>query len=54
MTDSSPFHWLEQRGPACHLIAMIDDPLVACGNGWSHTIPPKKICALYAAGSVHG
>jgi len=25
MMDSSPFRWLEQRGPACHLIAMIDD-----------------------------
>ena len=25
MMDSSPFRWLEDRGPACHLIAMIDD-----------------------------
>lgn len=25
MMDSSPFHWLEERGPACHLIALIDD-----------------------------
>ena len=25
MMDSSPFRWLEERGPACHLIAMIDD-----------------------------
>jgi hypothetical protein len=25
MQDSSPFRWLEQRGPACHLIALIDD-----------------------------
>jgi hypothetical protein len=25
MLDSSPFRWLEERGPACHLIAMIDD-----------------------------
>jgi hypothetical protein len=25
MMDSSPFRWLEQRGPACQLIAMIDD-----------------------------
>src|ERR1700688_1975779 len=23
--DSSPFRWLEERGPACHLIALIDD-----------------------------
>jgi hypothetical protein len=25
MQDSSPFRWLEQRGPACQLIAVIDD-----------------------------
>jgi hypothetical protein len=25
MMDSSPFRWLEERGPACHLIALIDD-----------------------------
>jgi hypothetical protein len=25
MQDSSPFHWLEDRGPACQLIALIDD-----------------------------
>jgi hypothetical protein len=25
MQDSSPFPWLEQRGPACQLIAVIDD-----------------------------
>ena len=25
MQDSSPFHWLEDRGPACQLIAVIDD-----------------------------
>jgi hypothetical protein len=25
MQDSSPFRWLEQRGPACQLIALIDD-----------------------------
>ena len=25
MMDSSPFRWLEDRGPACHLIVMIDD-----------------------------
>ncbi len=25
MQDSSPFRWLENRGPACHLIALIDD-----------------------------
>jgi len=25
MMDSSPYHWLEERGPAAHLIALIDD-----------------------------
>jgi transposase len=25
MQDSSPFRWLEERGPVCHLIALIDD-----------------------------
>src|SRR5215470_7466043 len=25
MQDSSPFRWLEERGPACPLIAVIDD-----------------------------
>ncbi len=25
MMDSSPFRWLEERGPVCHLIALIDD-----------------------------
>jgi Helix-turn-helix domain len=25
MMDSSPFRWLENRGPACHLVALIDD-----------------------------
>jgi len=25
MWDSSPYRWLEERGPACHLILMIDD-----------------------------
>src|SRR6266481_3086202 len=25
MQDSSPFRWLEERGPACRLIAVIDD-----------------------------
>ena len=25
MMDSSPFRWLEERGPACQLVALIDD-----------------------------
>jgi len=31
--DSSPFAWLEDRGPACHLIAMMDD---ATSRLWGH------------------
>jgi len=29
--DSSPYRWLEDRGPACHLIALIDD---ATSRAW--------------------
>jgi hypothetical protein len=25
MMDSSPYRWLEERGPACHLVALLDD-----------------------------
>src|SRR6266705_642411 len=25
MMDSSPYRWLEDRGPACHKVALIDD-----------------------------
>lgn len=31
MMDSSPFPWLEERGPSCHLIALIDD---ATSRAW--------------------
>jgi hypothetical protein len=31
MMDSSPYRWLEERGPGCHLIALIDD---ACSRVW--------------------
>src|SRR5882672_975319 len=33
MQDSSPFRWLEDRGPACQLIALIDD---ATSRIWAH------------------
>ena len=45
MMDSSPFRWLEQRGPACHLIALIDD---ASSRVWDRLVePPRRtqICA---------
>ena len=32
MMDSSPFRWLEDRGPACQLIALIDDASSACSG----------------------
>jgi transposase len=35
MMDSSPFAWLEQRGPRCHLIAMIDD---ATSQAWGRLV----------------
>jgi hypothetical protein len=36
MMDSSPFRWLEDRGPACHLIALIDD---ATSRVWGRLVP---------------
>ena len=50
MMDSSPFRWLEERGPACHLIAMIDEPAATCGAASHCTTRVKKICAPWAAG----
>lgn len=35
MQDSSPFRWLEQRGPACQLIAVIDD---ATSRLWARVV----------------
>ena len=35
MMDSSPYRWLEERGPACHLIALIDD---ASGRPWGRLV----------------
>jgi transposase len=36
MMDSSPFRWLEDRAPACHLIALIDD---ATSRVWGRLVP---------------
>ena len=52
MMDSSPYRWLEERGPGCHLIALIDD---ACSRVWDRlvehdTIRRKKTCARWVAG----
>ena len=35
MMDSSPYVWLEERGPACHLIALIDD---ASSRAWGRLV----------------
>jgi transposase len=35
MMDSSPYRWLERRGPACHLIALIDD---ATSQAWGRLV----------------
>jgi hypothetical protein len=35
MMDSSPYDWLEERGPACHLIALIDD---ASSRAWGRLV----------------
>jgi hypothetical protein len=35
MMDSSPFAWLEERGPRCHLIALIDD---ATSRPWGRLV----------------
>jgi len=35
MMDSSPYRWLEDRGPACHLIALIDD---ASSRAWGRLV----------------
>jgi hypothetical protein len=49
MMDSSPYRWLEERGPACHLLALIDD---ASSRVWGRLVEHagKKICARWAVG----
>ena len=46
MQDSSPFRWLEERGPACQLIAVIDD---ATGRFYArfteHDTSEENLCA---------
>ena len=44
MQDSSPFRWREERGPARHLIALIDDATSRSGDGSRSTTPRKRIC----------
>src|ERR1700723_2213935 len=42
MQDSSPFRWLEDRGPACQLIAVIDDAPSKFWARFSETDPPEE------------
>jgi len=53
MMDSSPFRWLEDRGPACQLIALIDD---ATSRVWGrlvrHDSSEENLRTLGAGSSV--
>src|ERR1700736_510129 len=44
MQDSSPFRWFEERGPACQLIAVIDDATSRIWPVSPNTIPRKRTC----------
>jgi hypothetical protein len=47
MQDSSPFRWLEDRGPACHLIALIDDASSRIwGRFTEHDTPEENLGTL--------
>ena len=47
MMDSSPYRWLEQRGPACHLIALIDDATSrVCGRFVRHDCTEENLRTL--------
>ena len=63
MQDSSPFRWLEDRGPACQLIAVIDDATsriyAQFGRTRHHGREPanlgRMVTALWASpGTLHG
>ena len=49
MQDSSPFRWLENRGPACQLIALIDD---ATSQFWARFAAHDTTCLLYTSRCV--
>lgn len=50
MQDSSPFRWLEERGPACQLIALIDDATSRIWGASPNTTPRKRTCELWKDG----
>jgi hypothetical protein len=50
MQDSPPFRWLEDRGPACQLIALIDDATSRIGHVSANTTPRKRICEPWGYG----
>ena len=50
MQDSSPFRWLEERGPACQFIALIDDATASSGHNLPSTTAQKRTCERWAGG----
>lgn len=55
MWDSSPYAWLEDRGPHCHLIAMIDDATSRIGGRFSeHDSTEENLRVLQAWLERHG
>lgn len=47
MMDSSPYPWLEDRGPSCHLIALIDDATSRVrGRLVEHDSTEENFCTL--------
>ena len=50
MQDSSPFRWLEDRGPACQLIAVIDDATSRMHARFTEHYTRKRTCERLAHG----
>jgi len=46
MQDSSPFRWLEERGPACQLIALIDDATAGWARFTEHDTTEENLRTL--------
>ena len=55
MWDSSPYPWLEDRGPRCHLIAMIDDASSRIGGRFTeHDTTEENLRVLQGWLERHG
>ena len=50
MQDSSPFRWLEERGPACQLIALIDDATRGVRSTITEHDSTERTCQRWAGG----